>query len=154
MTVNERLAERNRELRARYQELVPKADRIDGLTILHTYKMRDLWGRPFEFKAVVIAGFSGFFLSMILNSFMRPVLGWWGGGLGLVLGFAGGWIFSGRFLIGDGVRVKNPHQRKEQRNLIANTVSSGPVVPPEDRYQFIRGGVEASLETYLVKEER
>lgn len=147
--VNVRLAERNKELRARYQELVPKSAEIDGLTALHTYKMRSFLGRPFEFKPLIIAGISGFFISMVLNSFLRPVLGWWGGALGLVLGFAAGWVFSGRFLLGDGVKVKHPFQRKEQRALIANTVTSGPVIPPSDRYQFIQAGTETSLENYL-----
>lgn len=154
MAVSERIAERNRDLRARYQELVPKSEQIDGLTSLHTYRMRDLWGRPLEIKSLLIAAITGFLLFSLLNSFLQPTLGAYGTLAAVGLGFGGGWMFSGRFLMGDGIKVKHPHQRKEQRMLVANTVVGGPVVRPEDRYQFILGGEEASLEAYLRKEAK
>jgi len=147
-----RLELRNRELRDRYEQVVPPSEEVDGLTPLHTYKMKKFGGRPFEFVPVVLVfPVTGFLLYMFLGGYMRPVLGWFGSVLAGVIAIGLAWKLIRRLFHGDWVVSKEPFQREELKNAIANTVVAGPVVAPEQRYEFLVSGEEAEWESYVQK---
>lgn len=137
-------AQKAREVRERFREIVPDPARLDGLGVLHTYRVPHFMGRPLEIGAwAMVLVFTLFCWGVLV------MVGDWNPWLSIPFAGGGGWILGRRFFRGDGRGVKLPWVRQTLRDRVNFIVSGGSIRPMRTRYEFIDGGKVVDWEDTL-----